>query len=141
MSVTPYLFFDGNCAEAMRAYERILGGKLEVMTYREGPEGSCPEAKLDSVMHACLTLPDGNHIFASDDMSTVPYKGMNGFAVAIDYREACEVKRVFEALAGGGQIVMPLEKVFWTELFGVLVDRYGASWMVSTEGTGADSSK
>ena len=138
MSVTPYLFFGGNCSEAMHTYERIIGGKLEVMTYRDAPEGSnCAEQQLDAVMHSRLILPDGSHIFASDDMSGTPYGGMNGFAVAIAYRKASEVKRVFEALAEGGQVMMPLEKVFWTEAFGMLVDRYGTSWMVSTEGDSA----
>ena len=41
----PYLFFDGNCAEAMRFYEKTLGGKLEMMMKQsDAPAGAgCPQ--------------------------------------------------------------------------------------------------
>jgi PhnB protein len=56
---------------------------------------------------------------------------MNGFSVSIVYPTAAEAKRVFEALAKGGQVIMPLDKSFWAEAFGMLVDRFGTPWMIN----------
>jgi len=38
---------------------------------------------------------------------------------------------VFNALSDGGKITMPIEKTFWAEAFGMLVDRFGTPWMIS----------
>lgn len=132
MPVTPYLFFDGKCAEAMRFYEKTLGGKLDaLMTYGESPDGKVPPGvQPDRIMHAHLTIP-GGVIMASDDASGSPYKGMSGFTVSLDYPTVAEAKRIFDALADGGQIWMPFEKTFWSEGFGMIADRFGTPWMVS----------
>jgi PhnB protein len=130
MTVSPYLFFNGNCAEAMRFYERALGGRLDaLMKYSESPEG-CPEnARPDQIMHAHLTFR-GGILMASDDM-TGGHKGMGGFAVSIDYPTAEEAKRAYDALAEGGKVWAPWAKTFWSEGFGMFADRFGTPWMVS----------
>jgi PhnB protein len=128
----PYLFFNGNCAEAMRFYEKVLGGKLEMMMKAsEAPEGAdCPGASADAIMHACVVV-DGRRLMASDWMSPEPYPGMNGVSLSLVYPTVDEAKRKFEALLEGGKIGMPLGQTFWVEAFGMLVDKYGTSWMVS----------
>lgn len=128
-----YLFFDGNCAEAMRFYEPTLGGKLEaLMTYAQMPEGcdKMPPGSGDRIMHACLLL-DGRRLMASDSMIGQPYEGMKGFSVALGYPTAADAQRVFTALSEGGKVIMPVEKTFWAEAFGMLVDRYGTPWMLN----------
>ena len=66
MSFTPYLFFVGNCREAMTAYQGIFGGQLDIVTAAEMPDAS-PDAPADTVMHAALILDNGGMLFASDD--------------------------------------------------------------------------
>jgi PhnB protein len=56
---------------------------------------------------------------------------MKGFSVSLTYPTVAEAKRVFDALAEGGKVTMPLEKTFWAEAFGMLVDRFGTPWMVN----------
>lgn len=128
--IDPYLFFDGTCAEAMRLYQRLLGGKLDVMLYRDGPSGSCAPGSEDRVMHACLTTDNGRRLMASDTAGLDPFRGNAGFAIALNVPTAAEAKRVFDALADGGQVRMPLDKTFWAECFGMLTDRYGIPWMI-----------
>ena len=133
--LSPYLFFDGTCAEAMRFYEHTLGGKLEMLLKAsEGPPGSgCPEGSEpnpDAILHACVEI-QGRLLMASDWMGDQPYPGMNGFSLALNYPTVAEARRVFDALAAGGQVRMPLDKTFWVEAFGMLVDRFGTPWMVS----------
>jgi len=128
----PYLFFDGNCAEAMRFYEKALGGKLEMMMKAsEAPAGAgCPEGNPDAVMHASV-LVEGRHLMASDWMSPDPYPGIRGVSISLLYPTVAEAKKKFDALASGGKVVMPLDKTFWVESFGMLTDKYGANWMIS----------
>lgn len=126
-----YLTFDGNCADAMRFYERTLGGKLELMTHGESPMAAqTPPGSADRIMHARLVL-DGGLLMGSDSMVGVPYQGMHGFTVSLVYPSAADAKRVFEALAQGGSVTMPLQKIFWAEAFGMLIDRFGTPWMIN----------
>jgi PhnB protein len=126
-----YLFFDGNCAEAMRFYERTLGGKLEMMTHAQSPVADqVPPGSAERIMHARLSI-DGRNLMASDSMIDQPYGGMRGFSLALIYPTVAEAKRIFDGLAEGGQVTMPLQKTFWAEAFGMLTDRFGTPWMIN----------
>ena len=138
MSIEPYLTFDGNCADAMRFYEKTLGAKLElIMTNAESPMAAqTPKGAENRINHARLVIGD-RAIMASDAMDSQPYKGMHGFALSLTYPSASESKRIFDALAQGGQVTVPFQKTFWTEGFGMLRDKFGTPWMVNTENIGA----
>lgn len=127
-----YLFFDGKCAEAIRFYHQILGGKLQaMMTYAESPDPQhCPAGSKDRIMHACIELDD-RLLMASDTPEGQPYEGMKGVSLALSYPGVSEAKRTFDALSAGGKVTMPLGQTFWADAFGMLTDRYGTSWMVS----------
>lgn len=128
----PYLTFDGDCAEAMRFYERVLGGKLEMMvTHRESPGGDqAPPEAADRIMHARLVV-DGRVLMASDSMPGQPYEGMKNVWISMAYPDASAAKRVFAALGEGGTVTMPFQQTFWADGFGMLVDRFGTCWMVN----------
>ncbi len=128
----PYLTFDGNCAEAMRFYERTLGGRLEaLLTWKDSPMAAqMPPGAGERIMHAHLAF-DGGALLASDSMPGQPYEGMKHVALSLQFASLDEARRVFDALAEGGRITMPLARTFWSEGFGMCVDRYGASWMVN----------
>lgn len=132
-SFNAYLFFDGNAAQAMPFYKSVLGGKLEVMTYAQMPGAEADKLSATSaarVMHACLTFDHGV-LMASDDMEGKPYDRMQGFSLTLNYDEVPEAERVFNALAEGGTVTMPLAKTFWAERFGMCKDRFGTPWMVN----------
>ena len=128
-----YLFFNGNCAEAMRFYERTLGGRLEaLMKYGDSPDpNQCAgiEGAADRVMHASMKLGDRT-LMASDVPPGHPLGAASGFSLSLAYPTAAEANRIFDALAAGGQVTMPLQKTFYAETFGMLVDRFGTPWMV-----------
>ena len=132
--INAYLTFDGHAAEAMRFYEQVLRGKLEMMmTMGEMPDGEGqklpPEAQ-QRIMHAALSM-DSGRLMASDTMPGQPYEGMKGFGVALSLPSVDEAKRVFDALAEGGTVQMPLTPTFWAEAFGMVVDRFGTPWLVN----------
>jgi PhnB protein len=128
----PYLFFDGNCAEAIRFYEKALGGKpAGMIRYGESPEpDQCPAGSADRIMHAAIDL-NGQLLMASDVPAGQPYDGMKNVSLSLFYQSVAEARRAFEALAEGGKVVMPLAQTFWADIFGMLTDRFGTSWMVS----------
>ena len=130
----PYVFFNGNCAEAMRAYEKILGGKLNLITVGDSPEaGEFGPGSEKKILHSSLDLGDGDSLLASDWMGPSPYEGKHGVSLSLTYPTKAEAERVFNALGDGGRVTMPLGKTFWSEAFGMLVDRFGVSWMVGIE--------
>jgi PhnB protein len=127
-----YLFFDGTCAEAMRFYERVFRGRLELLlTYGESPASNdvSPE-KRERIMHARLDI-DGRALMASDAVSEDPFEGIRGFALSMNYDSVDEAQRVFGELSDGGTVQMPLQKTFWSAAFGMLVDRFGTPWMIN----------
>ena len=127
-----YLFFDGNCADAMRFYERTLGGKLDLMTHGDSPMAAqMPPGSANRILHARLELDGGRLLMASDAMAGQPYDRMKGFSLSLIYSTVSEANQMFAALAEGGQITMPIAKTFWAEAFGMLVDRFGTPWMVN----------
>jgi PhnB protein len=132
MSLHPYLFFTNTAREAMTRYQEVLGGRLDIMSAAELPEGEeTPfEAPDDFVIHAALTFGDGDLLMASDD-PTGDGAGVKGAALNLTLPAAAEARRVFEMLLEGGTVEMPLGETFWSPLFGSGVDRFGVTWMVN----------
>jgi len=130
-TLNPYIFFDGDCEEAMHFYEGVFKVKLEALMYgSEAPGAAPPPGKPSPVMHARLPLY-GGALMASDWMADRPFERKQGFYVSLICPDLKEAKRVFAALADGGQVNMPFEKTFWAEGFGMLIDRYGTPWMIN----------
>ncbi len=130
-----YLAFNGNCAEAMRFYEQALGGKLEVlMSGAESPiAAQMPKEFAHRILHARLVLPGGGMLYAGDAPAHVPYEGIKGVSITIDYDSVAAAERVFAALAAGGQVTMPMQSAFWAKRWGMLVDKFGTPWIVNGE--------
>ena len=130
-----YLGFDGNCADAMRFYEQALGGKLEVlMSGADSPMAEqMPKEFRHRIMHARLALPGGGLLYAGDTPANVPYEGIKGVSITVDYATVAEAQRVFDALAAGGRVTMAMQEAFWAKRFGMLVDRFGTPWIVNGE--------
>ena len=130
-----YLGFDGTCADAMRFYEKALGGKLELlMSGADSPMAEqMPKEFLHRIMHARLALPGGGLLYAGDTPTNVPYEGIKGVSITLDYPTVAEAERVFEALAAGGRVTMAMQPAFWAKRFGMLVDKFGTPWIVNGE--------
>ena len=111
------------------------------MTHADAPpeaRNQMPPGSAERIMHACLIV-DGRRLMASDAMAGMTYDGMKGFLVSLDYPKIADAQRVFNALADGGKVTMPLQKTFWAESFGMLVDRFGTPWMINGGTSAAQS--
>jgi PhnB protein len=133
MQVQPYLFFDGRCEEALDFYKEKLGAKVEMLArYKDAPpseqQNIMQAGAGNKVMHATLRIGDTT-LFASDGQCQGK-PSFEGFSLSLNAANEAEADRLFNALADGGQVRMPMSKTFFSPRFGTLADRFGVGWMV-----------
>jgi PhnB protein len=131
----PYLGFNGNCAEAMRFYEAVLDGKLEIlMSGADSPMAAqIPKEFADRILHARLALKGGGYLYAGDAPAQMPYQGIHGVSIALNYDSVADAQATFDKLAAGGKVTMAMQPTFWAKSFGMLVDKFGTPWIVNGE--------
>ncbi|OGG04818.1 hypothetical protein A2Z33_05915 [Candidatus Gottesmanbacteria bacterium RBG_16_52_11] len=129
MKLTPYLNFNGNCAEAMKFYQSVLGGKLTMQTFGESGMPSTPDYK-DKIMHADLQN-DALSFMASDNAPGKTVTMGDNVHMSLAGTDEASLTRYFNALAASGKVDMPLAKQFWGDTFGMLTDKFGIHWMVN----------
>jgi PhnB protein len=131
MAFHPYLFFGGSCREAFTHYQGIFGGDLALVTAADMPaDEQMPGAPADAIMHAALTVDDAL-LMGSDD-HTGGNPTVQGIQVNVSVSGVDEAKRVFDALADGGQINAPLGPTSFAAAFGMCVDKFGVPWLLTT---------
>jgi PhnB protein len=134
MAFHPYLYFGGNCREAFTRYQEIFGGELTLLPMKDMPSDQpVPADQAELIMHAALKV-ENDLLMASDDPTTDSFGPVQGMQVNYAVTDVDEAKRVFEALAEGGDVTLPIAETFWSPAFGMCVDRFGTPWMVSAEG-------
>jgi PhnB protein len=133
MSVTPYLFLDGRCEEAIEFYKKNLGAQVGMMMrFKEAPAGDsykpAPGTE-NKIMHANIVV-NGAPIMLSDGMAKTNKPEFKGFSLSIDAKDPVEGKRMFDALSQGGQVQQPLTETFFAKSFGMVADKFGVGWMI-----------
>lgn len=135
MQMNPYLSFKGDCEAAFKFYERCLGGELgAIFRYAGTPlANQVPADWSDKIMHGSLRV--GDQVLMGADVAPDGYEEPKGFSMSLHIKSTAEAERIFHELAKDGRVVMPLEKTFWTERFGMLVDRFGIPWLINGGGS------
>ena len=135
MQVNPYLSFKGECEAAFKLYEQCLGAQIgTIFRYAGSPMADqVPPDWQDKVMHGTLTF--GDQVLMGGDVAPLQYEEPKGFSLSVHLDNATEADRIFLELSRDGQVVMPLEKTFWAERFGMVVDRFGIPWLINCEGS------
>jgi PhnB protein len=130
MAVTPYLFFDGRCEEAIAFYQKAIGADVQMlMRFKDSPDPNmCAPGSEDKVMHACIKI-SAMPVMMSDGRAQNKPK-FEGFALSLDAKDEADAERLFAALADGGQVQMPLTETFFAKRFGMVADRFGVGWML-----------
>lgn len=136
MPVTPYLFFDGCCEEALEFYKKTLGAEVGMlMRVKESPQpppdGAYQPGSENKIMHSSFRI-GGTIVMASDGCAQGKPK-FEGFALSVDAKDEVAADRMFTALADGGQVRMPLGETFFARRFGMVADRFGVGWMIIVE--------
>lgn len=136
MRVNPYLLFNGQCKEAFTFYAECLGGKIEAMLTHAGTpaEAHVPAEWRDKILHARMTV--GEDVIMGSDAPPGRFEPPKGFSVTIQLTDPAEAERIFQKLAEGATVQMPIQQTFWAARFGMLVDRFGTPWMVNCQPNG-----
>lgn len=137
MQIEAYLNFPGNAEEALKFYAQCMGGGVvgEVYRYKSAPPGEmqAPPGWEEKVLHATFESESGRFM-VSDVPPEQSKPGFNGFAMSVyPGKDRAKGQKIFDALAAGGQVTMPFAPPFWGGTFGMLVDKFGVPWMVSTD--------
>jgi PhnB protein len=130
MEIQPYLSFEGRCDEAIEFYKKAIGAKVEmVMRFKDAPDQSMiSPGNADKVMHAALRA--GDAMLLMSDGRCTGSANFHGIALALTATSDADAKRMFDALADGGKVNMPMTKTFFSSNFGMLSDKFGVGWMV-----------
>ncbi len=136
-TLNPYVnVLDGRAREALEFYRSVLGGDVTVMTFGDmGTEG--PLAA--QVMHGQLETPAGHTLMVADappEMVEVTMGTNISISLSGGGADAEALRGWFAGLAEGGQVPQPLEAAPWGDEFGMLVDKFGISWLVNIAGQG-----
>lgn len=124
--LVPYLNFAGNTREALTFYQSVFGGELTINTFGEY---GVTEMPADGVMHADLGT-DEFSLSASDAMPGDEESwGGTRVYLALMGDDLATLEAWFTALAEGGEVLVPLERQVWDDLYGQVKDRFGLEWM------------
>ena len=129
--LNPYLFYNDNCEAAFKFYEKVLGGKIQMMLRAdEGQEDMTPGPGREKlIMHARMSI--GDQVLMASDSPPEHFHKPQGFAVSLTIHDPVEAERKFNALAEGGSKNMPFDKTFFSKGFGMCIDQFGIPWMVN----------
>lgn len=135
--VNPYLNFAGQTEEAFGFYHAVFGGDAPGMVrYRDMGMGGAGDHEAEKIAHVSLPIGAGTVLMGSDvaDAQTGGFDVGNNVQIYLAADDADEAQRLFDALADGGTVTMPLERTAWAERFGACIDRYGVNWMIDYTG-------
>ena len=130
----PYLNFRDETREAMEFYRGVFGGELRMMTFKEYQASQDPSED-DKIMHAQLEA-EGIRLMAADTPNSMEYQPGTNFNLSLSGEDEATLRGYFEKLQEGGKVTMPLEKAAWGDTFGMLIDRFGVSWLVNVNQSG-----
>jgi PhnB protein len=131
--VNPYLSFNGDCEQAFDLYKSVFGGEYQgLMRWGDNPDcAQMPADQQSQVMH--VALPIGDSVLMGSDSPMGPVERGSAYSVAIGSKDLGETEKIFNGLAEGGEVTMPLQKTFWGATFGMLTDKFGVTWMINCD--------
>lgn len=131
MHTNVYLHFGGDCADALKFYEKVMGAKTGmVMPFSAAPPGGTPLPAdwKNKIMHANVTV--GDNLLQVTDAPPGMYAKPQGFRVTLNVDSTADADRIFKALAEGGSVQMDISETFFAHRFGMVTDKFGIPWIV-----------
>ncbi|MDQ6755369.1 MAG: VOC family protein [Bacteroidota bacterium] len=132
MTLIPYVHFEGNAEEALNFYKNILDGEIVMVSrYGDAPMPVDEDWK-NKLMHARLKF--GNSIlYVSDGPKDYKVNRGQDIQLSVDVPDESKIEEIFNKMAEGGKVTMPLADQFWGAKFGMLHDKFGIGWMFNCE--------
>ena len=132
MKLSTYLNYGGNCREAAEFYAKAFGVEAgAITTYGDAPSADGMDDKTkELVMHAEIAAM-GSMLMLSDVPPGMDFSVGTNVGVVVTSDDEAALRRLFENLAEGGEVTMPLQETFWSGCYGWLTDKFGVQWQVN----------
>lgn len=125
-----YLSFNGNCLPAMKYYQKVLGGRLQIQTLGQSPlTKKMDKAMKRKIVQASLQ-GNGFVIIGSDLTEDTGLNKGNGVSLFLQIKTKARAEKIFGQLAKGGIAKQELQTTHWGSHFGTLEDKYGNYWVI-----------
>jgi PhnB protein len=131
LGVNPYIAFKGNCRQAIEFYKSALDAKV-LFTQTVGESPMTDMGPPENIMHCTIKVGDST-IMMCDDPRPGAAAGDGNISLAIGLNDPERAKQLFGNLAKNGSVIVPLEKTYWAEAFGMVTDKFGIKWMVNCD--------
>ena len=131
--LNPYINFKDNTRAAMEFYKSVFGGNLTISTFKEF-QASEDSSDDDKIMHSELEAENGIVFMAADTPGHMEYRPGTNFSMSLSGEDQAELTAYFEKLSVGGTVTQPLTQAPWGDTFGMLIDKFGITWLVNIAG-------
>jgi len=125
--VKTHLMFEGSAEEAMKFYVSLFGGSEIKQLDRYGPGELGTEG---SVKKATFTLA-GREFVCIDSPVKHAFTFTPSVSLFVECDSESELQSVFNQLANGGAVLMPIANYGFSAKFGWVQDRFGVSWQLN----------
>ena len=131
VQVNPYIAFKGNCRDAIEFYKSALDA--QVLFSQTVGESAMPDiGPAENIMHSTIKVGDSTIMMCDDPRPDAATDGGN-ISLAIGLKDLERAKQIFANLATDGSVIMALEKTYWAEAFGMVMDKFGIKWMINCD--------
>jgi PhnB protein len=132
VKLNSYISFNGNAREAAEFYKSVFGGELHMDTYEKfGGKMPLSDADKNKIMHAYLKGDNDIEMMMADSPSGMEYKTGSQISLSLSGEDETLLRSYWDKLSADGNVTMPLDKAPWGDTFGMLVDKFGVTWMVN----------
>ena len=134
ITLDAYLFFPGHTEQAISFYQEVFGGQTTI-TRRGDVDRTASEAEKNQVINALLT--GGDVTLRASDRDDTTLDVQTRVELSVIGTDEPRLRAIFDGLANGGTVRVPLAKQFWGDIFGAVTDKYGIGWQVNIGSAGA----
>lgn len=134
-TISTYITFKENTAEALKHWQEVFGGELNLLSYGQATLEALPfDPPADALAHGVLTLDNGGLISGGDSIERelpirdTAYSMLYNAESVEDGRE-----RIDKIVAAGGEETMKFEQAPWGGSYGQVFDKFGVMWSISAD--------
>ena len=135
MAIENFIYFNGNCREAVEYYAEVFGlDKPEFMIAKDVPGipefvGTDEDRKRGLIMNAGLKIKGSTVMFA-DAPNNRKHSAGNNVYLTVSCETVEETVEIFNKLKEGGRVHIEPQEVFFSKCLGSLTDKFGLNWFV-----------
>lgn len=121
--LVPHLHFGGRCEEAIQLYEKAFETKVDTILFNKDMSGDPHDT---GIGHAEMHI-HGQRVMLNDRFgSTNPAETAVQMVMIFSTEE--RLMKSYDIIKDGITIIDPLQKVFYSPLVTVFIDKFGIQW-------------